>query len=272
MTDILIVGGGPAGVSAALTARIRNKSVCVVPGAAADTPLWKAPEISNYPGLPGISGAALLEAFLKQAQDAGASFVSGRALSVLPMGENFGVSVGAEVYEASAVILCTGTSHGRSYPGERELLGRGVSYCATCDGMLFRGKRVAVIGLCADAPEEAAFLRSLGCEVLYFDKRAKYEIRGTDRVEALAVNGEEHPADGVFILRNAISAETLLPELHAEGGRVRADAAMRTNVPGVFAAGDCVGKPFQVAKAVGEGNIAAISASEFVERNGAKGK
>lgn len=270
MYDILVVGGGPAGLSASLTARIRNKSVCVVSGAPSDTPLWKAPEIHNYPGLPGISGRELLELFARQAREAGVVSVSGRVLSVLPMGESFGVSVGGDFYEAGCVILCTGVSHGVAYPGERDFLGRGVSYCATCDGMLFRGKRVAVIGLCAQAPEEAAFLRSLECEVLYFDKRAKYEIRGADRVEALAVDGEEHPVDGVFILRSAVSAETLLPELDTEGGRVRTDAAMRTNVPGVFAAGDCVGRPFQVAKAVGEGNIAAISASEYVERGGMK--
>jgi len=272
MYDILVVGGGPAGLSAALTARSRNKSVCVVSGTPSDAPLWKAPEIHNYPGLPGISGRALLELFAKQAQDAGVVSVSGRALSVLPMGESFGVSVGGAFYEAVSVIVCTGVSQGGAYPGERELLGRGVSYCATCDGMLFRGKRVAVVGLCAQAPEEAAFLRSLGCEVLYFDKRAKYEIRGADKVEALSVNGEEHPVDGVFILRNAVSAETLLPELVTEGGRVKTDAAMRTNVPGVFAAGDCVGRPYQIAKAVGEGNVAAISASEYVEKSGVKGE
>jgi thioredoxin reductase (NADPH) len=272
MFDILIIGGGPAGVSAALTARSRNKSVCVVSGSPSDAPLWKAAEIHNYPGLPGVSGRKMLELFMKQAQDAGAELVSGRALSVLPMGESFGVSVGSEFYEAAAVILCTGVSQGSVFPGEREFLGRGVSYCATCDGMLYRGKRVAVVGLCAEAPEEAAFLRSLGCEVLYFDKRAKYEIRGGDKLEALAVDGVEHPADGVFILRNAVTADTLLPELVTEGGRVRADNAMRTNVAGVFAAGDCVGRPFQIAQAVGEGNIAAISASEYLERDGAKGE
>jgi thioredoxin reductase (NADPH) len=266
MYDILIIGGGPAGSSAALTARKRNKRVAVISGSASDAPLWKASAIDNYPGLPGISGRALLELLEKQAEEAGTELIRGRALSVLPMGGSFGVSVGSEFYEAGAVILCTGIAQGKLYPGEKELLGRGVSYCATCDGMLYRGKRVAVIGLCAEAPEEAAFLRSLDCEVLYFDQHAKYTVTGAEKVESLSVNGEEHAVDGVFILRGAVSAETLLPELAMENGRILVDGGMLTNVPGVYAAGDCTGKPYQVAKAVGEGNVAAITASEYLEK------
>ena len=265
MYDALIIGGGPAGVSAALTLKSRGKQVAIIAGAASDAPLWKAPVIENYPGLPGISGRDMLALFEKQAQDAEVDYLRGRALSILAMGSGFAVSVGADYQEAGAVILCTGVSQGKPYPGERELLGRGVSYCATCDGMLYRGMRVAVIGLCAEAPAEAEFLRSIGCEVMYFDKRLRYELEGEGKLAALVAEGERHELDGVFILRGAVSADTLLPELQLEEGRVVVDAAMRTSVPGVFAAGDCTGKPFQIAKAAGEGNIAALTAAAYLE-------
>jgi hypothetical protein len=126
--------------------------------------------VDNYPGLPSVSGRDLLEMLEKQAAAAGAERIYGRALSAMSLGESFGVSVGSDFHEAKALILCTGISQGSAYPGEQEFLGRGVSYCATCDGMLYRGKKVAVIGLCADAPDEAECLRSIGCEVYYFDR------------------------------------------------------------------------------------------------------
>lgn len=266
MYDILIIGGGPAGISAALTARSRGKKAAVISGSLSDSPLWKAPVVDNYPGLPSVSGRALLELFEKQAATAGVERIFGRALSAMPMDESFGVSVGSEFYEAKTLILCTGVSQGNVYPGEQEFLGRGVSYCATCDGMLYRGKKVAVIGLCAEASEEAEFLRGIGCEVLYFDKNAKYRLKGTDKLEALIVDDSEYRVDGVFILRSTMSVDKLMPQLETENGSIKVDEAMLTNVPGIFAAGDSVGRPFQIAKAVGEGNRAALSASEYVEK------
>ena len=266
MYDILIIGGGPAGISAALTARSRGKKVGVISGALSDSALWKAPMVDNYPGLPSVSGRDLLEMLEKQATAAGAERIYGRALSAMSLGESFGVSVGSDFHEAKALVLCTGISQGSAYPGEQEFLGRGVSYCATCDGMLYRGKKVAVIGLCADAPEEAEFLRSIGCEVLYFDKNARYRLQGTDKLDTLFVDDRAYQVDGVFILRSTMSADKLMPQLETENGIIRVDEAMRTNVPGVFAAGDSVGRPFQIAKAVGEGNKAALSASEYLEK------
>ncbi|MFR3291275.1 MAG: NAD(P)/FAD-dependent oxidoreductase [Lachnospiraceae bacterium] len=142
-----------------------------------------------------------------------------------------------------------------------------MSYCATCDGMLYRGKKVAVIGLSADAPEEAEFLRSIGCEVEYFDaaRAKKYEIRGSQRVEALIADGTEYAVECVFILRAGVAPGSLVPGLELEGPHIKVNADMATSVPGVFAAGDCVGAPYQVGKAVGEGNIAGISAAKYVE-------
>ncbi len=267
MTDIIIIGGGPAGVSAALTAMHRGKSAVIVSSAPEDSPLWKAEHIDNYPGLPSVTGRELIEALLRHAEGSGAAIMRGRALAVMPMGAGFGVSVGSDFIQGRAVVVCSGLSRAKPFPGEAEYLGMGVSYCATCDGMLYRGKKVAVIGLSADAPEEADYLRSIGCEVEYFDdsRAKKYEIRGSGRVEKLVADGVEHEVSCVFILRSGVAPGSLAPGLGLDGPHIKVDESMATNIPGLFAAGDCVGAPYQVAKAVGEGNIAGISASKYVE-------
>ncbi|MEG1633855.1 MAG: FAD-dependent oxidoreductase [Oscillospiraceae bacterium] len=267
MPDVIIIGGGPAGVSAALTAMHRNKSVVIVSSAPEDSALWRAERVDNYPGFPEISGRELVERLSAHAVASGAKLVRGRALSIMPMGGGFGVSVGSDFYEAKAVVLAAGLARAKPFPGEREFLGAGVSYCATCDGMLYRGKRVAVLGLSADAEEEAAFLASIGCEVEYFDKKraAKFEIRGKERVETLVADGTEYPVSGVFVLRAGVAPGDLLPGVELIDGHISANTEMATAVPGVFACGDCVGAPYQIAKAVGEGNIAGISASKYVE-------
>jgi thioredoxin reductase (NADPH) len=181
------------------------------------------------------------------------------------VGETFFLSIGSDVAEAKAVIIATGVVRGTKYPGEAELLGAGVSYCATCDGMLYRGKTVAVIGLSQDAEHEADFLRSIGCQVLYFDKPQKFEIKGEGKVKSLLADGTEHPVDCVFILRPTLAPTDLFPTLAMEGGYLAVDRKMRTNIPGIFAAGDCTGTPLQVSKAVGEGLIAGQSAAEYIK-------
>lgn len=265
MQDLIIIGGGPAGLSAALTARNRNKSVLVITGSMADSGLWKAGRVTNYPGTPDISGKELLEQMTQQAKDMGVAFLHARVQNAMPMGETIGVAAGSEFEECRALILATGIAQKDVFPGEKEFLGRGVSYCATCDGMLYRGKRTAVIGLSADAPEEAEFLRGIGCDVRYFEgKKRKFEIRGEQKADTLVVDGEEIPVDAVFVLRSGVAAEALLPGLATDGGHVVVDAAQATNIPGVFAAGDCTGAPYQLPAAVGEGNKAALSAVKYL--------
>lgn len=265
--DLLVVGAGPAGLSAAIYARARNKSVLVVSNAPTASPLCKAHQIDNYPGIAHISGLQLVEDMLAQAREMGAEFRQGRVLTLMPLGDSVMASIGDQVEQATAVVLAPGVARATPLAGEEKLLGRGVSYCATCDGMLYRGKNVAVIGLSADAPEEAEYLRGIGCNVEYFDaKRAKrYEIKGGERVTALTADGEDFAVDCVFILRSGLAPDSLLPGLALEGGHIAVDAGMATNIPGVFAAGDCTGAPYQVAKAAGEGNIAGLSACKYIE-------
>ena len=277
--DLLIIGGGPAGLSAAVNARARNKSVLVVTNDYRESPLYKAEWVDNYLGMPGRTGPELLEAYHSHAEAMGTVFRAGRALNIMPMeGTNY-IGIGSDMEEARAVILATGVSRGRKYPGEAEFLGRGVSYCATCDGMLYRNRPVAVVGLAPDAPEEANFLHGLGCRVTYvsprppagldpaipYVKAARMEITGGSAVAALQADGREIPCDGVFLLRHAVAPTDLLPCLTLEGGYVAVDRDMQTNLPGIFACGDCTGEPLQLSKAAGEGLVAGQKAAEYVD-------
>ena len=178
--DVLVIGGGPAGLSAAQNVRARGKTALVVSNPLEENPLWKAKEVDNYLGLPRLSGAELLTAFQRHAESSGAEFLEGRALSALRSGESWYVSVGNTMVQGKAVVLAAGVVRGKKLPGEAELLGRGVSYCATCDGMLYRGKRVAVLGWTPSAEKEAAFLEGIGCQVLYLDKPRDCAIRGAE--------------------------------------------------------------------------------------------
>ena len=265
MYDTLIIGGGAAGISAALTLRQRGKRCAILTGERSESAIYPAAKIDNYPALPGISGRELLQRFHDQLDGSGAELLRGRCSSILPMGESFGVAAGSEFYEARTLILCTGISRSGAYPGERELLGRGVSYCVTCDGMLYRGRRCAVIGLTEGAAREARVLADMGCEVKLFSKRRPYAILGDDRVRALRAGEEEWDCEAVFILRSASLPEALLPGLPMEGAHIAVDRQMCTGIPGVFAAGDCCGEPYQLPKAVGEGNVAALSACRYLE-------
>ena len=168
----------------------------------------------------------------------------------------------------------------RPIKGERELLGRGVSYCATCDGNLYKGKTIAVI--CDNAPmeEEAEYLAELAGKI-YYQPLFKESKFSADHVEKLASpiveilgegktrgircrDGSEIELDGVFFLKQSVSPAVLLQQLAVEDNHVAVDRNMATNIKGCFAAGDCTGTPYQIAKAVGEGNIAAHSAFKYL--------
>lgn len=277
--DLIVLGSGPAGLAAALAARGRDKSVLVIGNRWQDSPLARAELVENYLGMPGVTGAEMLERFTDQARHSGAEFVTGRAVSLMAY-NGFMVTVGSDFYQGKALILAPGVARAAKYPGEGAYLGRGVSYCATCDGMLYRDKDIVVVGRAKDAPHEANYLQSIGCRVTYvantrpdgldeaipFVKGGRLEVKGEQTVTALAVDGTELPCAGVFILRDAVAPTDLLPQLETEKGVVKVDRAMATNVEGVFAAGDCTGAPLQIAKAVGEGHIAALSACEYLDK------
>ena len=263
MYDILVLGAGPAGLSAAVAARQKGRSVLVVSNPASQNPLYRAEQVDNYLGLPAMSGAELMERFESHARSMGAEFIVGRAVSAMHMGASIFLTVGGDVYEGRKLILTGGVSRGAKYAGEQELLGHGVSYCATCDGMLYRGKPVAVVGYTDTARQEAEFLQKIGCSVTYFDRPKQCEIRGDGRVESVTCDGRTIPAEGVFILRPTMAPTELFPGLAVEQGYVTVDRRMATNLPGLFAAGDCTGGPLQVSKAAGDGLIAGQSAAAW---------
>lgn len=276
MFDVAVIGAGPAGYSAALNVRKREKSVIVI----GQNTGWltHAERIDNYAGMPGVSGQEMLSAMREQAKEMGVELRSGVVHQAINMGGTFALSLGADFVEAKKIILCTGARQPSLLPGEETLLGRGVSYCGTCDGMLYRGKSVAVIGEGKEAVSEANFLMSLCAKVTYFgapdtalDSRIEVReeeveaITGGMRAEGVVIGGKEEAYDGVFIFREAMALSTLLPGIEMDGVFIRVDRQMRTSLPGVFAAGDCTGLPLQVAKAVGEGCIAALCACQEIE-------
>ena len=277
--DIVVLGSGPAGLSAAVAARGRNKSVLVVGNRWQDSPLARAECVDNYLGLPSMTGAELMERFTRHAEESGANLVVGKVISLMAW-EGFHLTVGSELYEGRSLILAPGVVRQAKYPGEAEYLGRGVSYCATCDGMLYRGRPVVVVGRSREAPREAAYLKELGCQVVYvaaqrpeqleasipFVQANRLEVVGENTVTGLKADGAMLPCTGIFILREAVAPTDLLPNLETEGGAIRVDRRMATSVPGVFAAGDCTGEPLQVSKAVGEGLVAALSAAEYLDQ------
>lgn len=277
--DIIVLGSGPAGLAAATAARGRDKSVLVIGNRWQDSPLAKAERVDNYLGLPGLTGTEMLDTFYRHALGMGVEFVVGKAISLM-VWNGFMVTVGSQVYEGKALILAPGVVRQAKYPGEEEYLGRGVSYCATCDGMLYRGKPVTVVGRSSDAPHEANYLKSLGCQVTYvspqppagldkdipYVKAGRLAVRGEQTVTGLEADGALIPCSGVFILRQAVAPTDLLPTLETEAGYIKVDRRMATNVEGVFAAGDCTGVPLQVSKAVGEGHVAALSACEYLDQ------
>ena len=212
----------------------------------------------------------------------GIAITEQRVNAVYAMGDYFAVQTAEQMYEASAVILATGVVQGKPLPGEEEYLGRGVSYCATCDAPLYRGKTVAVVGASPAAEPEAAYLAEVAARVVYLPlyagdpalppavqvvRHKPLGVTGGDTVDTLRTDGGDLPVDGVFLLRDAMAPAQLVPGLAADGGHVAVDAQMRTNLPGCFACGDAAGLPYQYVKAAGQGNVAALSAVEYLAAN-----
>ena len=277
--DIAIIGTGPAGVSAAITARVRGKQVLLFGSKVLSSKMTKAHTIRNYPGLPDIDGADLAARLKHHLDVMGVEITEKQVTAVYAMGNYFGIQTPDTMYEASAVILAGGVVMGKPFPGEDELLGRGVSYCATCDAHFYKGKTVAVLGYNAESCREADFLAETCAQVLYFPvvphevtvnskvtvvREKPLSIPGTTHAEGVQTDKALHPADGVFVLRDAVAPDKLVPGLATEGAHVVVDAQMRTNLPGCFACGDLAGKPYQYIKAAGQGNIAALSAVEWL--------
>lgn len=278
MLDMAIIGAGPAGLSAGINAVSRGKKARVF--YSGGNYLSRAEKVNNYLGFYDVDGKEMMEQFLNHAKAMGIVPEKGKLANLLPMGDYYLLNVDGEMIEAKTVILTIGVSSAKEIPGERDFLGRGVSYCATCDGMLYRKKQAVVWGLSSEAAKEANFLDEIGVLVTYVSSSALKEglnegivyvqgsvkeIKGKMKVESVVVKDQDLPADGVFILRNSIAPSTLMEGLAIEDGYIKVNHKMETNLPGLFAAGDCTGKPLQVSKAVGEGLVAAQMAAAYID-------
>jgi len=279
--DIAIVGCGPAGLSAAINCKMRNKNILFLGTDLCSVKLHKSPYIFNYLGFSKIKGEDLRQQFLKHVEDAGITLTKEKADAVYDMGGEFNISCGDKIYGSKSVIVAAGINYDKAIKGESEFLGKGVGYCATCDAPLYKGKTVALVAYTDEGEEEANFLSQVCKKVYYvplykdasnlFDKveivkDVPDEIIGDKKVTHLALKGSKLEVDGVFIIKETASPEQLVPGLEMDGPHIKVDRNMMTNIEGLYAAGDCAGKPYQLLKAAGEGQIAALHAVGYIDR------
>lgn len=278
--DIAIIGSGPAGLSAALNAKIRKKKFVIFGNKELTPKLSKAHEINNYLGFYRKSGKEIQEEFNKHLEEMDINITEEKINNVYAMGDYFALMVNEKIYEATTVILATGVQYGKLFDGEERLLGKGVGYCATCDAPLYKGKVVTIIAYNKHEEAEANFIATIASKVYYISmykedvevdssieviKDVPVEIIGEDKVSSLKLKNSEIDTDGIFILRDSISPGQLVPGLKIVENHIEVDRLMKTNINGCFAAGDVIGKPYQYIKAAGEGNIAALSAVSYID-------
>jgi thioredoxin reductase (NADPH) len=305
--DFIIIGGGAAGLTAALYAARSKLKTLVIEEALPGGQMQNILELENYPAvMPALAGfefSALLE---KQAKAFGAEIIQSTVKTLEKNGDGFTVETGAGEFTAPAVLLATGASPRKlGVAGEEKFTGRGVSYCATCDGPFFRGKRIAVIGGGNSACDEALYLATLSDDVTIIHRKSTFraektvadrvlrhqhisvkfdtivtEIQGNTKVESLLLQNtktgaaEQFPAAGIFIFagsnpRTNLCAASLGIQTD-ERGYIATDENMQTSIPGLFCAGDVRSKPFrQVITDASDGAIAAYSAGKYIrELNG----
>jgi thioredoxin reductase (NADPH) len=300
--DLLILGAGPAGLSAAQYGSRANLRTLAVEQLAPGGQALSIDRLENYPGdLNPRSGYDFAEAMRRQAEAFGAEIIGDEALSLKREGDLFiaALGSGAEI-RAWAVILATGASHrSLGIPGEAEYTGRGVSYCATCDGPFFRGKKILVVGGGDAACDEARFLSLLSDRILLAHRRGAFraqaglvrrtlenprievrlntrplEIRGDKQVSSVWLENTatqeryEEPVDAVFVFAGTVPQTALVPDAETDGaGYIVTDQRMASSVPGLFAAGDVRSSPFrQVVVAAADGAIAAHCAADYIDK------
>lgn len=301
MYDMIIIGAGPAGMTAAIYGRRAGKTVLMLDGKGFGGQMINTPEVENYPGFKRISGFELAANLYEQASALGAEIIYERAVSIEEADGLKLVRTEQSEYKAKAVILATGAKNRPlGLAREEEMTGRGVSYCAACDGAFFRGKTVAVVGGGNTALEDAEVLSGLAENVYLVHRRDTFrgeqanvmrlvskdnvdcvlnavpvEILGEEAVTGLKVRsvktGEEQilTVDGIFVAigqmpDNGNFADTA--ELDA-AGYIKASESCTTGTPGVFTAGDCRTKKVrQIATAVADGAVAALAAAEYINQ------
>lgn len=280
MIDVAIIGAGPAGLSAAVNILARGKTLRLF--SSNENYLSKAERVDNHLGFYNMSGKDMMKHFIEHANAMNVKIEKEKVVNILPFDDYFMVNVNGEIVEAKKVILAMGMSKVKEIPGEAKLLGSGVSYCATCDGMLYRGKTAVAWDQSHEAVHEANFLKEIGVNIIFVSKKDRpkelnpdiefilgtiSEVHGNFKVESVSVGEKTIKADAVFMLRDVVAPTALIDGLNLEGGFISVNRSMETNIKGVYAAGDCTGKPLQISKAVSEGLIAAQDAAKQIDEN-----
>lgn len=279
--DIAIVGRGPAGLSAALNCYARNKDFVIVGPKSGSDKLLSTSQVDNYLGLSPATGEEINETFLSTIEKYELNNIDASVSSVYSLPDGFFLELkDSTMVQARSVIVATGLSSKTTIKGENRFIGKGISSCATCDGNLYRDKNLVVLAYSESAIEEANFLvdivRSMTLIDLIgiadrLDPRIKLldakplEFVGDKYAEVLVTDKGELKADGFFVIRDDKAASDIIPGIELEDKHIKVDKDFATNIPGLYACGDVCGSPYQIAKAVGEGNIAALSASKFIE-------
>ncbi len=280
MYDICILGCGPAGLSAAINAKIRNKEIIVLGTEICSPPLHKAQKIDNYPGFYGITGEDLLAKFLEHALAMKIRIHHSKVELINADGDGtFNLLIEGGVLNSRSIIIATGIPYKPTLPREEAYLGKGLGYCATCDGPLYRNKDVVIIAHDAEGEMEANYMAGICSRVYYLplykdwgqldakitlvqDRPAG--IIGDEYVKGLELKGGTViNADGLFVLGGETAPDRIISGLEILENHIQVDHEQKTNIPGVYAAGDCTGKPYQIAKSVGEGQVAGLNASKY---------
>ena len=299
--DFLIIGAGAAGLTAALYGARSRLSTVVIDGAGSGGQALQIADLENYPGVfPAVNGYELAAKMQAQAEAFGAKVVQTNALSLEKKPDAFIVATEAETYAAGAVLIATGAEHRMlGVPGEKELAGRGVSYCAVCDGPFFRNKKIVVVGGGDSACTEALFLAGLGEKIILVHRRDTLRAQkvNIDRINAnekisveydsavkeikAGANGavdsvvleniksgaqKEIEANAVFIFVGMNPRTDLVKDvLKDEAGYIKTDELMQTSIKGIFAAGDVRSKPLrQIITAASDGAVAAYAAEKYI--------
>ena len=300
--DFIIIGAGAAGLSAAQYASRAGLKTLVIDQSLPGGQVLNIMHLENYPGLfPSVDGTSFIGSMEEQAKAFGAEIIQTSVSSIDKIGNDFLVNTSSGLYRSLTLLLATGAGHRKlNVPGEKEFEGRGVSYCATCDGPFFRNKNVVVVGGGDSACDEAMYLSTLCSHVTVVHRKSSFraqkavadrvlsnpkisvefnsvvkEIRGDKKVSSIIVTQnqgdctsteKEISCDGVFIFVGMIPRTDLFEILRKdESGYIVTDEKMATLVPGLFAAGDVRSKPFrQIITAASDGAIAAYQAGLFV--------
>jgi len=297
--ELAIIGAGAAGYSAAIYAGRSGIKTIVFDKAIGGGLGIVSPKIENYPGFESISGIDLMEKMKKHASKYGDIHLNEEVKKIEKDKEGFNIQTDKRIYDVKAIILCVGTAYRKlNAPGEKELTGKGVSYCATCDGFFFKDKKVAVIGGGNSALIEAIFLKQIGCKEVYVihrrdqlraeksyqDEALKKAVKIIFNTHVESINGQQKaeylelhdvrsdkkskfPVDGVFISIGEEPQNELAKKLGVkldERGFIITDDQQRTNVKGVYAAGDITGGLRQVVTACAEGAVAALASTEVL--------